>query len=271
MIPEVLLPAWDAFGDFWGWIFGGLGSLVAGGSVFGWLRWRSRNHPHSTDGETTDLSVVRSIVGPVAHEIGTAISEQIKYWRLKNLINISEKFDRICEKKNLTPADLRPLSIAVGVPLLEKASNEEEDELQEMWANLMVSSTSESDQGEESGDIYRIYTNALAGMSKSDCRLLSTVIENGIAGRHEEAIRSNPLTHDEVRQMAGMPRVTADICLENLVSLGLVYRDLRIPIQSGGPTGIDYAYAPTLLGMNLYVVCGNTPKWMDDTGPEAVE
>ena len=213
-------------------VFGLLAAM--GATVFGWLRRGSKNHPPSTNSETANLSVVRSIVGPAAHEIGVAVSEQIKFWRLKNLMSISEKFDRICTEKNLNPSDLRPLAISVGLPMLEKASNEEDDELQELWANLMVSSTSNSDQGGESEDIYKTYTNVLAAMSKSDCRVLSAVVEYGVVGRREGAIISKPMSHDDAIEMARMSRFTAEIFLEKLVSLGLVYRDVRVPPKRWG-------------------------------------
>ena len=38
------------------------------------------------------------------------LSDRVKFWRLKNLIHISEKFERICKEKNLDPTKLRPLT-----------------------------------------------------------------------------------------------------------------------------------------------------------------
>ena len=127
----------------------------------------------------------------------------------------------------------------------------------------MVSATTNSESSDDEWD-YKMWTNALALMSIWDCRLLSTVVEQGVAEWSPEAIRSNPLTQDEVRQSAGMSTVRVDIHLEKLVSMGLVYRDVAIPLRSGGATGFEYAYAPTLMGMNLYVVCGNSPQWMEN-------
>ena len=89
------------------------------------------------------------------------LSDRVKFWRLKNLIHISEKFERICKEKNLDPTKLRPLTIAVGLPMLEHAANEEEDELQELWANLMVSATTNSESSADEVD-YKTWTNALA-------------------------------------------------------------------------------------------------------------
>ena len=260
MIPVTLSTVWEVIVGFWGWILGTWASVatVSGG----WLLWRRRHQSDRPNTKTTDLSVVRDIGGPAAKDLGMAISDYIKAWRLNNLINISMKFERIREEKKLTRNDIRHLSMSVGIPMLEHASNEDDDELQELWANLMVSATRDSNSDEESRDAHKVWTYTLAMMSKSDCILLGTVVENGMAGQNDGAIYSNPLTQDQVREAADMPRVTVNIHLEHLVSLGLVYRDLRTPMQSGGPMGFEYSYAPTLLGINLYAVCGNTPSWM---------
>ena len=263
-MPEMFSSAWGWLTEVWGWIIGVCGGVAA---VFSWFRWGRRKQTNEDDSATTGLSVVRAIAGPVAQELGVALSDRVKYWRLKNLISTSEKFDRICKEKNLRPEDLRPLTIAVGLPMLEHAANEEEDELQELWANLMVSATTDSESSEDSGDLYKTWSNMLGAMSKWDCRLLITVVEEGIAGRKDDAIQTKPLTQDDVNQAAGMPTVRVNIHLEKLVSLGLVYRDLKTPLGSGGPTGFEYAYAPTLMGINMYLACGNTPQWMDREAP----
>lgn len=46
--------------------------------------------------------------------------------------------------------------------------------------------------------------------------------------------------------------------------LGLIYRDPKVPLETGGPVGVKYVYAPTLLGINMYAACGNTPEWVVD-------
>ena len=263
-MPDPVLWVWEWVVNVWGWIAGAFGGAAA---TLGWLRWRHKKPSTGGDVGTTELSVVRAIAGPGSRELGMVLSDRVKFWRLNNLISISEKFDRICKEKNLSPTNLRSLTIAVGLPMLEHAANEEEDELQELWANLMVSATTNSESLEDSGDLYKTWTNMLAAMSKWDCRLLSTLVEEGIAGSSDDGIQSKPLTQDEVRQAAEMPRVRVDLHLEKLVSLGLVYRDPKTPLKTGGPIGLQYAYAPTLMGINMYVACGNTPQWAENAAP----
>ena len=266
-MPDAVILIWEWVVNAWGWIVGACGGAA---TTIGWLWWRNKKPSTGGDARSSELSVVRAIAGPSTQEFGLVLSDRVKFWRLKNLIHISEKFERICKEKNLDPTKLRPLTIAVGLPMLEHAANEEEDELQELWANLMVSATTDSESSADEVD-YKTWTNALARMSIWDCRLLSTVVEQGVAEWSPGAISSNPLTQEEIRQSAGMSRATVDIHLENLVSMGLVYRDLATPLRSGGATGFEYAYAPTLMGMNLYVLCGNSPHWMENVASSTQE
>ena len=260
-MPELVTWAWGLILEVWGWLVGVGGWLAAVGI---WLRWGRKNQQSDAGIVPSGLSVVRAIAGPSVQDFGLALSDRVKAWRLNNLISISERFDRLCKEKKLASAELRSLSMAVGLPMLEQASNVEEGELQELWANLMVSATTNAEESDDSQDLYKTWTNILATMSIWDCKLFSTVVEKGISGRRDDGvIISNPLTLDDVREAAEMERVRVDIHLEKLVSLGLVYRDIKTPLTPGGPGGLEYGYFPTLMGMNMYVVCGNTPQWME--------
>lgn len=261
MILETLLGIWE-------WIAGSLVGLVA--LVWGWLRW-GRNLLSDKGGSTTsELSVVRAVAGEASNELGLMISDQIKAWRLNNLIRISEKFERIRREKKIRSDELQSLSMSIGLPMLEKATYEDDDELQEMWANLMISAlTDDSDQ--DGGDLYKTWIDILSRMSKWDCQLFATIIEEGIREQTADGLIANPLTRDDLLMMSEFPQIRVDIHLDKLLSLGLISKELHTPLQSGGATGFQHSYIPTLLGGNMYVVCGNRPKWMKDTDEQSTQ
>ena len=130
------------------------------------------------DATTSELSVVRAVSGEASKELGLMVSDQIKAWRLSNLVRISEKFDRICLERNIQRNDLQALGMSIGLPMLEKASYEEDGELQGMWANLMVSAMTENSD-DEGGDLYKTWTNILSMMSKWDCQLFANCCRRG--------------------------------------------------------------------------------------------
>ena len=211
--------------------------------------------------QTTNLSLVRDVAGPASREFGLLVSDQIKYWRLKNLVRISEKYEELKRERGLSGESIRHLRMSVGLPILEKASFEDDDELQQLWANLILSATSSEESYEDVDANHKTFANALHSMSKVDCKVLETVVEIGVSGKDSEGISLNGLMEDEVHRETKIPPEKLGPSLEKLVSLGLAYRDAKIPLKTGGPIGLEYVYAPTLLGIHMYTACGNEPEW----------
>ena len=85
--------------EIWGWIAATLVGTVT--LVLGWLRWGKSLMSGKGDAATSELSVVRAVSGEASKELGLMVSDQIKAWRLGNLVRISEKFDRICLEKSI--------------------------------------------------------------------------------------------------------------------------------------------------------------------------
>jgi hypothetical protein len=79
-------------------------------------------------------SIVKTLAGPAAEEIGLSLRDSVQAWRLKRQIRLFERVKKICEDAGIKPQ-------AVKMPLLfeimEKGSLEESDELQDIWANML--------------------------------------------------------------------------------------------------------------------------------------
>lgn len=75
------------------------------------------------------------LINPTAEEVGLLISDNIKYFRFKNQVRILLKTKDYVEKKNIK---IKEIPIKILVPLLENASLEDNDSLQNKWANLLV-------------------------------------------------------------------------------------------------------------------------------------
>lgn len=232
-------------------------------TILGWVR--KLTGPRN---QTIDLTLIRDIAGPASREFGLLISDQIKYWRLKNLTRISRKYEELKRDRGLSGENIRHLRMSVGLPILEKASFEDDDDLQQLWANLILSATSSAESYEDVDANHKTFANALHSMSKVDCRVLEVVVEKGVESQGCNVIRLNNLTEEDVQHETKIPLKCLGMPLEKLVSLGLAYRDVKSPLEPGGPLGLKHVYAPTLLGINMYEACGNAPKWAE-VGPEA--
>lgn len=79
-------------------------------------------------------SIVKTLAGPAAEEVGLTIKDSVQAWRLKRQIRLFEQVKQICKEAGIKPQ-------AVKMPLLfeimEKGSLEESDELQDIWANML--------------------------------------------------------------------------------------------------------------------------------------
>lgn len=75
------------------------------------------------------------IAAPAAEELGLLISDNIKHRRLKNQINNLVKVRKIVDDNGLS---LKEVNLKVLFPYLEGVSVEEDETLQDMWANLFA-------------------------------------------------------------------------------------------------------------------------------------
>lgn len=74
------------------------------------------------------------LISPTIEELGLFISDNIKYLRFKNQINILLKARKYVEEKKIK---IKEIPIKILVPLLDQSSLEENEELQEKWARLL--------------------------------------------------------------------------------------------------------------------------------------
>jgi hypothetical protein len=80
-------------------------------------------------------TLLGKILGPAADEIGLQLADNMKIRRLNNQIKNLKRVQDIVVENNITTRDV---NLKVLFPYLESISLEEEEPLQEMWANLFV-------------------------------------------------------------------------------------------------------------------------------------
>ena len=78
---------------------------------------------------------LQKLIGPTVDEIGLVLSENVRLWRLKNQVRILSKAESYLKSKNINP---KKISLKVLLPLLDGASLEEEEELSDKWASLLI-------------------------------------------------------------------------------------------------------------------------------------
>jgi hypothetical protein len=89
-----------------------------------------------TDGAEKFLS---KLFGAALSEAGEMLADQIKYYRLKNQAKIFLKAKELLEKKGITP---NQINIKLLFPLMEYTSFEEEEDVQDIWSNVIANISS---------------------------------------------------------------------------------------------------------------------------------
>lgn len=88
---------------------------------------------------------LNKLIGPSIEETGLLIKDQVASWRFKNQLKILNKAQDYCSKNNISP---KQVSFKIICPLLEYASLEEDEKLQEKWA-ILISNLVDSEQNIE--------------------------------------------------------------------------------------------------------------------------
>ena len=120
------------------------------------------NIKSSTIEKSLDLikGFVEKLIYPTAEEVGLLFSDKIKYFRFKNQIDILMKSEEYVKSKNI---GIKAIPTKILVPLLENASLEEDEELQEKWAN-MIGNLADSEQNLQN----QIFPYLLSQVSKEE-------------------------------------------------------------------------------------------------------
>ncbi|WP_284653550.1 Abi-alpha family protein [Flavobacterium terrisoli] len=84
--------------------------------------------------ESTE-SFLKTILGSAVAETGEMITDQIRYRRFKNQVNIFSKAQTLLESKAISP---KTINLKTIVPLIDYSSLEEDEQLQVVWANVIA-------------------------------------------------------------------------------------------------------------------------------------
>jgi hypothetical protein len=91
-------------------------------------------------GDMTEL--LKKLAGPAFDEFGGILGDNVRVYRVKNLLKTMEKTNRILESAGLPPS---PVSSRLLLPIIDSCSTEDDEDLQQKWAGLLASASQDSD------------------------------------------------------------------------------------------------------------------------------
>jgi len=110
---------------------------------------------------------LKIILGDTLCDTGAILNDWAKYYRYKNLLCIQDKVIAI-HKKRVIEGKPIPVPPRYAIPLLENASTENEETIQNLWAALIANTTDPKKRFQ----IKKIYINILSKLEPLDALVL---------------------------------------------------------------------------------------------------
>lgn len=178
-------------------------------------------------GAVTNLTdLLKKLAGPAFEELGAIFADNVRVYRVKNLLKTTEKTKRILLDAGLRP---NPIPSRLLLPILDTCSVEDNDDLQERWAGLLASASQETDSLSPS------FIETLKQLTPEEAKHCDHIFVEV-----SKLYKGNPTSGDPVPPHAftkawGAPKGV----LETYERLGLIRRDYRVKVESGA-WGINF-------------------------------
>jgi Abortive infection alpha len=197
------------------------------------------------------------VIGAPLEELGGMWFDHVRYLRAERLIHLHRRFDELRAAAGLS-GDLRRVEPKVALSLIEAASIEEDDDLQDLYARLLVNLTNPGNAVEAK----RAFVTILQDFGPLEARLLQMLCD---APGAPQTVQTAGLPHkylDETNVEGNVrsPSEGASLALWNLARLGCV-----APAGTWGGGSTVAVVSVTELGRALYRAC--TVERRDEDGP----
>ena len=212
-----------------------------------------------TTGQTLEMVrefgkfVSRFIDGPLEQGFGI-IEDKLKYLRWERQVRLMDR-TTVFLKERGSQVTLRPVPLKVAIPIFEAASLEEDDDLQDLWARLLVNAA----DAKSGIQVKRGLVSILQDLSQMEARLLQAIysappMKGGVPTKALPDEYVQP-AEEETEAHQGLPPEPVQIGIWNLMRLGCV--------DSAGTwdslTGIKRVQI-TALGKALVNACSVSPR-----------
>lgn len=194
--------------------------------------------------------VSRFISGPLEQSIGI-LEDKLRYVRWERQQRLIKKAEEYSRELGISSPN-RPLALKNAVPLMEYATLEEDDNLQDMWVRLLVNGTNDS----TGITIERSFIEILGQLSSLEAQILKSIYDIPFEiTQHAGIVTENlPLSarsgEEKDASIYREPSNEVKLALANLVRIGC----LKFPTTWGGGE-IFTQVNPTLIGKEFVYAC----------------
>lgn len=145
-------------------------------------------------------------------EGGGILSDTVRFWRWKNQINIIKKVKSIVENSKL---DKKQVPLKILLPIMENASLEEEEIIQNKWANILANAITASK------NITPNYAEILKELSVLEVVILDKLFDESNKENDYEKRKQLQFSKQKISEIFKLSSEQADLIIENLYRLNL--------------------------------------------------
>ena len=208
-----------------------------------------------TAGKAIDASekfggfISRFISGSFEQGIGI-FEDKLKYMRWERQQRLMRRAEDFMASQGLKEPT-KPISLKLAIPLLQAASLEEDNHLQDLWAKLLVNAVNIS----KGLDLKRVYIDILERLTPIEVRILERIYslpfeETQYSGILTVNLPEEVSIADDESREEGQPADEVKLALSSLSMLNCLY----LPRSVGGGEIFTWVN-PTLLGKNFVEAC----------------
>jgi hypothetical protein len=152
-----------------------------------------------------------TVFGSASIELDTIFGNEVGYFRLKRALRVGEKTRKLLGKYGLKPHEVPHRT---AVPLLEAASLEDDEGLQDRWAALLANATAQT------MDVPPSFANVLRELDPLAATVLDAVYQQIMVSVDIQAHFSIKTEH--IRAQLGIDQATFEFHVDNLTRLGVL-------------------------------------------------
>ena len=151
-------------------------------------------------GIDTAKEFLGKLILPSIEETGLLLRDQVSIWRFKNQVKILTKAKKYCEKHSIKT---QSISLKLLCPLLESASLEDDEELQDKWS-ILLGNLADSEQNIEN----HVFPFILSQVSKQEFKTIATHVISRTKMIEEMKGKLDGLTESEKTNSEHKVRIT---------------------------------------------------------------
>jgi hypothetical protein len=171
---------------------------------------------------------ISTIIGPAAVGLGGLLGDEMKAWRAANLERIAYKWSRKLKHRGIHPEVIKQLPFREAVAVIDAASKEDDDDVQELWARLIANATN-IDAKTEIKKMHIELIKSLNGLEACVLRAIFAWQDAIFAWQDDGDVSGEGLRKQWKGAMRRWPNLSSDqlrVSMQNLQRLGLVVPEI---------------------------------------------